>query len=117
MKTETTPHSLADVASSREAKKPGTAPLGSGLEARGVHAWFGAKHALKDVTYPPPVFDEEGVPTNFVFEPGKPDQYSVVRASLHHQFITPFMDQIFHMGPDLPAIVNAYVIVKNEPWI
>ena len=50
MKTETTPHSLADVASNREAKKPGTAPLGSGLEARGVHAWFGAKHALKDVT-------------------------------------------------------------------
>jgi phosphate transport system ATP-binding protein len=50
MKTETTPHSLADVASHREAKKPGTAPLGSGLEARGVHAWFGAKHALKDVT-------------------------------------------------------------------
>ena len=50
MKTETTPHSLADVASTREAKKPGTAPLGSGLEARGVHAWFGAKHALKDVT-------------------------------------------------------------------
>ena len=26
MKTATTPHSLADVASSREAKKPGTAP-------------------------------------------------------------------------------------------
>jgi phosphate transport system ATP-binding protein len=50
MKTETTPHSLADVASSRAAKVPGTAPLGSGLEARGVHAWFGAKHALKDVT-------------------------------------------------------------------
>jgi phosphate transport system ATP-binding protein len=50
MKTETTPHSLADVASNRAAKKPGTAPLGSGLEARGVHAWFGAKHALKDVT-------------------------------------------------------------------
>ena len=50
MKTSTTPHSLADVASAREAKKPGTAPLGSGLEARAVHAWFGAKHVLKDVT-------------------------------------------------------------------
>jgi phosphate transport system ATP-binding protein len=50
MKTQTTPHSLADVASSREVKQPGTKPLGSGLEARGVHAWFGAKHVLKDVT-------------------------------------------------------------------
>ena len=50
-------------------------------------------------------------------QPGGAEQYSVVRASLHHRFITPFMDQLFHMGPDLPAIVNAYVIVKNEPWI
>ena len=50
MKTSTTPHSLADVASNRARKEPGTQPLGSGLEARGVHAWFGSKHALKDVT-------------------------------------------------------------------
>jgi phosphate transport system ATP-binding protein len=50
MKTATTPHSLADVASARATKTPGTAPLGSGLEARGVNAWFGSKHVLKDVT-------------------------------------------------------------------
>jgi phosphate transport system ATP-binding protein len=50
MKPSTTPHSLADVASNRVRKEPGTQPLGSGLEARGVHAWFGSKHALKDVT-------------------------------------------------------------------
>jgi Flp pilus assembly protein TadG len=72
---------------------------------------------LSDVTYPPPTFDSEGVPTNFQFLPGGAEEYSVVRAALHHQFITPFMDQLFHMGPDLPAIVNAYVIVKNEPFI
>jgi phosphate transport system ATP-binding protein len=41
---------LADVASARAAKTPGTAPLGSGLEARAVNAWFGSKHVLKDVT-------------------------------------------------------------------
>ena len=50
MKTSTTPHSLADVAATRALKTPGTAPLGSGLEARSVHAWFGSKHVLKDVT-------------------------------------------------------------------
>jgi len=50
MKTSTTPHSLADVASARAPKTPGTAPLGSGLEARAVNAWFGSKHVLKDVT-------------------------------------------------------------------
>ena len=71
---------------------------------------------LDDITYPPVTFDENGLPTNFVFEPGGANQYSVVRAAMHHQFITPFMDKLFQMGPDMPAIVNAYVIVKNEPW-
>ena len=93
------------------------AAAGAMIDCNTIYFDVRAFDALKDVTYPPPVFDDKGVPTNFVFQPGNPDQYSVVRASLHHQFITPFMDQIFHMGPDLPAIVNAYVIVKNEPWI
>ena len=57
-----------------------------------------------------------GLPDNFVFEPGDANQYSVVRATLQHQFFTPFMDELFQMGPDLPAIVNAFCIVKNEPW-
>ncbi len=73
--------------------------------------------ALNEVTFPPPVFDEDGNPSNFVFEPGGPNEYSVVRASIHHQFITPFMDKLFRMGPDMPAIVNSFCIVKNEPWV
>ncbi len=72
--------------------------------------------AIKDIDYPPPQFDAQGLPTNFVFQPGKASQYSVVRAAIHHQFVTPFMDKLFGMGPDLPAIVNAFCIVKNEPW-
>jgi phosphate transport system ATP-binding protein len=47
---KTTPSSLANVANARGQKKPGTAPLGSGLEARGVHAWFGKHLALKNVS-------------------------------------------------------------------
>ena len=46
----TTPHSLSEVANQRAQKAPGTAPLGSGLEARGIHAWFGNHLALKDVS-------------------------------------------------------------------
>ena len=43
--------SLADVASNHASKKqPGTAVLGTGLEARGVHAWFGKKHVLEDIS-------------------------------------------------------------------
>jgi Flp pilus assembly protein TadG len=71
---------------------------------------------IDDIDYPPVSFDEDGVPTNFVFNPGGPNKYSVVRASIHHQFITPFMDKLFRMGPDLPGIVNSFCIVRNEPW-
>jgi Flp pilus assembly protein TadG len=71
---------------------------------------------INDIDYPPAEFDEDGNPTNFVFEPGTANQYSVVRAAVHHQFITPFMDKLFHMGPDMPAIVNSYCIVRNEPF-
>ncbi|MDP3740520.1 MAG: pilus assembly protein [Hyphomonadaceae bacterium] len=71
---------------------------------------------VDDITFPPVEFDDEGNPINFVFEPGGPEKYSVVRAAIHHQFITPFMDKLFQMGPDMPAIVNSFCIVKNEPW-
>ena len=71
---------------------------------------------LDEVTYPPVEFDEDGNPTNFVFEPGGPNEYSVVRATIEHQFFTPFMDKLFRIGPDMPAIVNSFVVVRNEPW-
>jgi Flp pilus assembly protein TadG len=71
---------------------------------------------ISAIDFPPPEFDEKGIPVNFVFEPGGANKYSVVRAAIHHQFITPFMDQLFHLGPDMPALVNAFCIVKNEPW-
>ena len=45
----TTPHSLADVAN-HNTRRPGTTPLGTGLEARGIHAWFGKHLALEDVS-------------------------------------------------------------------
>lgn len=44
--------SLADVANSNtnRNKRVATKPLGVGLEARGVHAWFSKHHALADVS-------------------------------------------------------------------
>ena len=71
---------------------------------------------ISDITYPPVEYDDKGNPKNFVFEPGNANQYSVVRAAIHHQFITPVMDKLFRMGPDEPAIVNAFCIVRDEPW-
>ena len=43
METAVRPSSLADVASAN-GKVPGTRALGTGLETRGIHAWFG-KHS------------------------------------------------------------------------
>jgi hypothetical protein len=71
---------------------------------------------LKEVKYPPVKFDKDGIPENFVFEPGGASEYSVVRATISHTFITPFMGELFNMGPDQPAIVNSFCLVKNEPW-
>ena len=43
--------SLANVSNARASQKvPGTAPLGTGLEARGVHAGFGSHLALENVS-------------------------------------------------------------------
>ena len=50
METTTTPSSLSSVASSSKRKAVNTKPMGTGLEARGVHAWFGNHHALADVS-------------------------------------------------------------------
>ena len=44
------PSSLADVAQAKPAKVPGTRAMGTGLETRGVHAWFGKHHALSNIS-------------------------------------------------------------------
>ena len=43
------PNPLAGVAAAHH-REPGNAPLGSGLEARGIHAWFGSHLALENVS-------------------------------------------------------------------
>ena len=42
--------SLGDVASARTVNVAKSNSGGSGLEARGVHAWFGKKHVLEDIS-------------------------------------------------------------------
>ncbi|MTA85730.1 MAG: ATP-binding cassette domain-containing protein [Actinobacteria bacterium] len=42
--------SLSDVANAQLPRKATSAAAGTGLEARGVHAWFGKHHALADVS-------------------------------------------------------------------
>lgn len=42
--------SLSDVANAKSPRKTSIGAPGTGLEARGVHAWFGKHHALADVS-------------------------------------------------------------------
>jgi phosphate transport system ATP-binding protein len=48
--TDLSSSTLSAVSAARTQHKPATNALGVGLEARGVHAWFGDKHALKNVS-------------------------------------------------------------------
>ena len=50
MDTTVKPSSLADVAHAKPVKVSGTRALGTGLETRGVHAWFGKHHALSNIS-------------------------------------------------------------------
>ena len=49
MDTTVKPSSLADVASVGAGRVPALSALGTGLETRGVHAWFGQNHVLSDI--------------------------------------------------------------------
>ena len=48
--TSTKPRSLADVAQAKVAKLLGNLAMGTGLETRGVHAWFGKHHVLSNIS-------------------------------------------------------------------
>ena len=50
METQIQPSSLASVAAGNRIDAGEKKALGVGLEARGIHAWFGQKHVLKDVS-------------------------------------------------------------------
>ncbi|CAB4672620.1 MAG: ATP-binding cassette domain-containing protein [Actinobacteria bacterium] len=50
METSVQSSGLADVAHAAKRREPGSMPMGRGLEARGVHAWFGSNHVLSDIT-------------------------------------------------------------------
>ncbi|MEZ5937992.1 MAG: TadE/TadG family type IV pilus assembly protein [Hyphomonadaceae bacterium] len=72
--------------------------------------------SIADIDFPPVVFDENGRPANFVFQPGGAYKYSVVRAALEYQFVTPMMGKLLGVTRESPAIINAYYVVRNEPW-
>lgn len=70
---------------------------------------------LSAVTFPTANFDADGVPSNFVFQPGGASQITAMRASATYNFITPFLTDI--MQPDgKPVMMVGFSIFKNEPF-
>jgi len=49
MSTSAQPSSLASVANAKQARTQPTQATGTGLEARGIHAWFGKNHVLANI--------------------------------------------------------------------
>ncbi|MEM6666103.1 MAG: TadE/TadG family type IV pilus assembly protein [Pseudomonadota bacterium] len=70
---------------------------------------------LASITFPAASFDANGVPTNFVFQPGGPDAITTMRVATPYRFFTPMMREIFQPGGD-PAIIVGYTVAKNEPF-
>ena len=50
MNSQVVPSSLSVLAGNREQRISGANLLGTGVETRGVHAWFGKKHVLSDIS-------------------------------------------------------------------
>ena len=50
MNRQTAPSALSIVAGNREARIPGANLIGTGLDVHGLHAWFGKKHVLSDIS-------------------------------------------------------------------
>ena len=71
--------------------------------------------SINEVSFPAPVYNDEGIPQNFVFQPGEGEQITAIRASIPHQFVTPLMRNYFQPS-EAPAILVGYSIAKNEPF-
>ncbi|MEM9740710.1 MAG: TadE/TadG family type IV pilus assembly protein [Pseudomonadota bacterium] len=74
-----------------------------------------AAASLGAITFPSATFNASGQPTNFVFQPGGPNDITTMRVATPYRFFTPFMQDIFQ--PDgAPAIIVGYSVARNEPF-
>jgi len=80
-----------------------------------VHFDVRAYSSLGEVNPPAPLFDADGAPTNFVFQPGGSGEVSVLRVSTPHRFTTPWIGAIFGVG-DGPAMLVGQSVAQNEPF-
>ena len=77
-----------------------------------VRRWdsFAAVATLPAVSY-----DQNGVPSNAVFQPGAPSEVQTIRILAQHRFVTPFLASALS-GSHGQVFLNATVIIRGEPW-
>jgi phosphate transport system ATP-binding protein len=113
-------NSLSDVAKDRPRSKGVSHQFGSGLEARNVHAWFGSKHVLEDISMS---FDT-GTVTALIGPSGCGKSTFIRTLNRMHEFIPTaalagevFLDQkdIYANGVDVTKIRLKIGMVFQKP--
>ena len=113
-------NSLSNVAKDRPSSKGVTNQFGSGLEARNVHAWFGKKHVLEDISMN---FDT-GTVTALIGPSGCGKSTFIRTLNRMHEFIPTaalagevFLDQkdIYANGVDVTKIRLKIGMVSQKP--
>ena len=113
-------NSLSDVAKDRPRSKGVTQQFGSGLEAKNVHAWFGSKHVLEDISMS---FDT-GTVTALIGPSGCGKSTFIRTLNRMHEFIPTaalagevFLDQkdIYANGVDVTKIRLKIGMVFQKP--
>ena len=113
-------NSLSNVAKDRPSSKGVTNQFGSGLEARNVHAWFGKKHVLEDISMN---FDT-GTVTALIGPSGCGKSTFIRTLNRMHEFIPTaalagevFLDQkdIYAKGVDVTKIRLKIGMVFQKP--
>ena len=118
--TSVSQNSLSNVAKDRASSKGVTNQFGSGLEARNVHAWFGKKHVLEDISMN---FDT-GTVTALIGPSGCGKSTFIRTLNRMHEFIPTaalagevFLDQkdIYAKGVDVTKIRLKIGMVFQKP--
>jgi phosphate transport system ATP-binding protein len=118
--TTVSQHSLSNVAKDRPRSKGVSHQFGSGLEARNVHAWFGSKHVLEDISMS---FDT-GTVTALIGPSGCGKSTFIRTLNRMHEFIPTaalagevFLDQkdIYANGVDVTKIRLKIGMVFQKP--
>ena len=118
--TSVSQNSLSNVAKDRPRSKGVSHQFGSGLEARNVHAWFGSKHVLEDISMS---FDT-GTVTALIVPSGCGKSTFIRTLNRMHEFIPTaalagevFLDQkdIYANGVDVTKIRLKIGMVFQKP--